>query len=107
VITVLLTGSRQWSDRDTLWRVLDSLLAEHGGVRLIHGACPTGADQQADDWALARIRSARWDWHGKTAGLRRNLVMVAVARVARPCADAARIAGIPVTVHHAQEAPRV
>lgn len=72
MITVLLTGSRQWSDRDTLWRVLDSLLAEHGGVRLIHGACPTGADQQADDWALARIREgaevtvnrhpARWDW---------------------------------------------
>jgi hypothetical protein len=61
---VLVTGSRDWTDR----RVVEDTLTAAGalavalGQRLVvvHGACPTGADRIADGWA-------RWHQNRGTA----------------------------------------
>jgi hypothetical protein len=53
---VIVTGSRDYADRVTLWRVLDDLWVIDNRLVVVHGACPTGADDLADDWALARAR---------------------------------------------------
>jgi hypothetical protein len=52
---ILVTGSRNWTDRDAIEARL--LLHSAGrGTILVHGACPTGADQIADEIASA------WPW---------------------------------------------
>lgn len=48
---------------------------------LIHGACPTGADALADEYARATgmhiiRRPADWDRYGKRAGFLRNAELV-------------------------------
>lgn len=55
---VLVTGSRDWTNRRAIEDTLTAAgaLAIALGQRLVvvHGACPTGADAQADAWA---------EWH--------------------------------------------
>ncbi|MFF7949091.1 SLOG family protein [Streptomyces griseorubiginosus] len=55
---ILITGSRNWTDRRTIEDTLTAAgaLAIASGQRLtvVHGACPTGADAIAQEWA---------DWH--------------------------------------------
>jgi len=87
---VIVTGSREWTDRALLTEVLDAILAEHGALTLVHGACPRGADAMAQSWALSRDHGtsygavipephpADWRAHGKAAGFRRNAEMVAL-----------------------------
>lgn len=64
---LLVCGGRNYSDKGELWSVLDEYLAVHGDrLIIIHGACPTGADDLADKWAQARevdcLRvPARWN----------------------------------------------
>ena len=42
---LLVTGSRTWDDPRTIGQALAVILARHpGGVLLVHGACPRGAD---------------------------------------------------------------
>jgi hypothetical protein len=48
---VIVTGSREWTDRDAIARRLSRYPA---GTILIHGACPTGADNMADYYGRAR-----------------------------------------------------
>lgn len=88
MIRVLVTGSRTWGDWRTLNAALDAVLADarSRGQRLvvIHGACTSGADQWADQWALSRGVSvdrwpAEWSRLGKRAGMVRNAEMVAWA----------------------------
>lgn len=115
---VLVTGSRDWARRSTVRGSLDSVGFEHGyiGLTVVHGACPTGADAYADEWArdnadigvLVERVPARWDLHGKAAGPLRNAEMVArgaalclafprgLSRGTRNCMAEARKAGIPV-----------
>lgn len=52
---ILVTGSRNWTDRDVIYRDLDALwdLAS-GRFILMHGWCPTGADAIADSWGQLR-----------------------------------------------------
>lgn len=78
---VLVTGSRNWTDRIFVWNVLNILLDTRGDLIVFHGACPTGADAFADLWVkAARERSASdvlrfhadWNMHGKQAGPLRN-----------------------------------
>lgn len=53
---VLVTGSRDWTDEEAVYQ---NLFREHingigrgfGGMVVVHGACPTGADAIADRWA--------------------------------------------------------
>ena len=84
---VLVTGSREFADVETVERALSDLLAKHGTLLLVHGACPTGADAIADAWArrmqaeggnvLIDRFPANWGAYGRAAGMRRNAEMVA------------------------------
>lgn len=92
---VLVTGSRDWTDRraveDTLTTAGALAIALGQRLVVVHGACPTGVDQIADEWAnWHRDRGAAFDierhpaqghpsedfgpWPG--AGPRRNAFMV-------------------------------
>lgn len=113
---ILVTGSRDWTDRRT---VADALLdaARHLSIDtdivVVHGACKTGADAIAQ--AEAELRGwetephpADWAKHGRAAGPIRNTEMVGSrpdawfafilngSPGARDCADKAEAAGIPV-----------
>jgi hypothetical protein len=84
-VRVLVTGSRDWSDRGILRAALDQLLAEHGPTTVVHGACPPNADALADQWAhdtaptgvLAERHPADWRPHGRSAGFIRYAAIVA------------------------------
>ena len=77
---VLVTGSRDWTDSETIYRAL----AEHTAfdeVTLLSGACPTGADAFAERYAKLKgwkveLHPADWDKYGKRAGPLRNQAMV-------------------------------
>jgi cysteine synthase len=85
---VLVCGGRNYPDRLAVWRELDRLTEaddDHplGKVALtiIHGACRSGADLWADEWAVvnwARFEEYPADWkaHGKAAGPIRNQRML-------------------------------
>lgn len=120
---VIVTGSRDFTDQALVWSVLDELYAVGGRLLLVHGACPTGADKHANDWAILRQHGphagnnvlvdrfpANWS-HGRGAGMARNAQMVkagadlVVAFFAPPpaenkgtagCVKLARRAGIEV-----------
>lgn len=76
---VLVTGSRDWDDRDYIWEALNGLPKDS---TIVHGDCPTGADKMADEWADCQpdIKVERYpaDWrtYGRSAGPRRNKKMV-------------------------------
>jgi hypothetical protein len=77
---ILITGGRDFADRDMLYRVLDQLHAEHSFSVLIHGAAK-GADRLAGEWAGARgvevlALPADWKRHGRGAGLIQNRQML-------------------------------
>lgn len=82
---ILVTGSRTWDDYDEVCRVLDYIVfvAQYDPPFVImSGACPTGADYQAEYWAKANgieveRYPAKWDTYGKRAGYIRNAAMVA------------------------------
>lgn len=85
---VIVTGSRSWSGQwgiNKIYEVLDSVLnmadTMEQGFELIHGACPTGADEIANSWAqvsevadkvMITTWPASWDLYGKAAGPVRN-----------------------------------
>jgi hypothetical protein len=82
---VLVTGSREWADRDLLERVLGAMLQRHRPLVIVHGKCGAGADMMAARWvAMVRRENfsvreephpARWDLLGKAAGHARNQEM--------------------------------
>ena len=79
-IRILVTGSRDWSDRDAVWTALNRAASECGSI-LVHGACPTGADALADEWATTQpdiyVERHPADWsRGRGAGPERNRHMV-------------------------------
>lgn len=77
---VLVTGSRDWADRAAVWQTLTditSTLPVDRTVVIIHGACPTGADAHAQNWAArygieVEQYPANWRQYGRAAGFRRN-----------------------------------
>jgi hypothetical protein len=87
-LRILITGSRDWNDRRLIRNVLDSIGYRYGfdGLVIVHGACPTGADALADEWAgdnadlgvTVDRHPAQWQQHGKKAGPLRNAEMVAL-----------------------------
>jgi YspA, cpYpsA-related SLOG family len=95
-LRILITGSRNWTNRDTISRAIIDAIDHHGThlithnengptllwdqVTLVHGAA-RGADHIAGRIARAwgmRIEEhpADWDRHGKSAGSIRNTAMV-------------------------------
>lgn len=119
MLRVMMTGARAVTDRAGVEFVFNEI-AKRVPFTLVHGACPTGADKFAADWARSdRARSmgvteephpANWNLHGKRAGLVRNQEMVdtkpdlvvafphtsAPSNGTRHTIDAAKRAGIPV-----------
>lgn len=119
---VLVTGSRDWTDRRTIDDTLTALAAANAfhnrPTVIVHGACPTGADAIADDWARWHAQRsplveferhrANWQLNGKRAGFIRNANMVNLgadvclafikdgSRGASHTAALAEQAGIPV-----------
>ncbi|MER7815626.1 DUF2493 domain-containing protein [Streptomyces sp. NPDC096153] len=125
---ILVTGSRDWPDRQAIWQALAEIVRELPlgcEIVIVHGDCLTGADRQADDWALsfgARVERHRAETFGPwpACGPRRNAHMVGLGadiclafigpctspRCRRPrphdshgtsgCAALAEQAGIPV-----------
>ena len=80
---ILVTGSRDWTDRDLVGDVLEGYRNAYVGPDFIvvHGACPTGADLFADTWCgLNRVNVERhpawWHRYGNAAGPIRNQEMV-------------------------------
>lgn len=119
---VLVTGSRDWTDPHTVYAALDSIVHEVAPrhVTIVHGACPTGADQHAHAWIMRHCppdawdrlceepHPADWELHGRRAGPIRNAHMVSLgadlclafvkanSRGAAHCSGLAEKAGIPV-----------
>lgn len=52
MVKVMVTGSRNWSDRDAVHEALDKVSTEYGfeDVVVLQGECPTGADAHAREW---------------------------------------------------------
>lgn len=93
---IIVSGSRTWSDRDTIYRALNGVCEEfdlnyppdeYGNtmpdaskIVVVHGACPTGADFIADEWCIgnfftAERHPAEWERLGRAAGMIRNREM--------------------------------
>jgi hypothetical protein len=73
----LVCGGRDYADRDAVFVALDALHRKHGNITILHGACPTGADAFALEWAVLNERPfigvpAQWSTHGASAGPIRN-----------------------------------
>lgn len=87
---VIVTGSRDWDVPSIVWNALGIALKTadiaEDHLTVVHGACPTGADAQADAW-VTYVQSQAWpvtaksypaDWArwGRAAGPHRNRQMV-------------------------------
>lgn len=77
---VLVTGSREWADRNFLRAVLDVANDGMAPLLVIHGANPNGADALAEEWCrdngvASDPHPANWKRLGKAAGSARNQVM--------------------------------
>lgn len=80
-ITIIVGGTRTFSDFRMLSDRLDGWTAEYDKVVVVTGACPTGADALAERWAFEnRFGVLRfhpdWEKHGKSAGPMRTLEML-------------------------------
>jgi hypothetical protein len=85
-VRVIITGSRTWDARFKVDTVLNELYALAdilaSPLTIVHGDCPTGADQFADQWAAKHSDvtvqrfPADWKRYSKSAGPRRNEAMV-------------------------------
>lgn len=81
---VLVCGGRDYKDRDTMYRVLDTVHAVRPITRLVQGFA-RGADTLAHEWAESRsvattgrkywVTPAQWRTIGKSAGIKRNIRM--------------------------------
>ncbi len=81
---VIVTGSRAWADEAAVRSALTAAWRRAGQpLVVVHGACPTGADRIASDWAreheTAGITEERhpadWGRLGRSAGPIRNALM--------------------------------
>lgn len=78
--TILVCGSRTFSDYDLLDETLSTLILERRYsivFSIIEGACPTGADAMAYRWrrehgVFGHRFPAEWGTYGKRAGYLRN-----------------------------------
>lgn len=114
---VLVTGSRDWTDRGAVWGALTIAWRDAGQpLTVVQGGCPTGADLHAREWAAEHAfagheleeHPADWRCHGRVAGPIRNHAMVMTgawrvlafildgSRGASGCADFADHVGLDV-----------
>lgn len=113
---VLVTGGRDYADRQAVFHELDALQSKHGYLVVIQGGA-NGADSFARMWCCQKKQCdmvmminvpADWRTHGKAAGPIRNQAMLDECRPnlvlafpgGRGTADMVRraeAAGVPVT----------
>jgi len=79
-VRVLVTGGRNYNDRERVYAVLDKLDADAGVDVVIQGGA-RGADSLASDWADRRVArnmqfDADWESFGNFAGPMRNKRML-------------------------------
>ena len=77
---VLVTGGRNFNDKNILFETLGALHATHAFSAIIHGGA-NGADHLAGEWAATTgvqtiIHYAEWNKHGLAAGPIRNTKML-------------------------------
>lgn len=95
---LIITGSRDWTDRRAVHLPLTRLLKRHGRLLIRNGKNRRGADRIVSDWSsrfldvlvLEKPYLPDWDTHGNYAGNLRNQDMVnagaqAVMAWANPC----------------------
>jgi hypothetical protein len=117
---VLVCGSREWDDPETIAKRLDSLPDDGDGVFIIEG-CARGADTTARAVAIEHgwfyadvpVRDSHWKRYGRSAGHRRNAAMLDLgpdlviafqrdgSSGTQGTIDEAHRRGIPVEVHKA------
>jgi molybdopterin biosynthesis enzyme len=118
---ILITGSRDWDDIDTIADALVEQKRKLGAdAILVSGGCPSGADMHAEKlWesigGVVEVHPADWARHGKAAGPIRNQLMVDLgadvclafrkngSRGTTHCANAATLAGIPTIWYTTEE----
>ena len=114
---ILVTGSRDWTDTETIYRALRDAKVESRSHVLVHGGA-RGADSIAA-WLARSLdyevepHPADWRTHGKAAGPIRNKEMVDLgadlclafpigeSNGTRGCMRLCEVAGIPVIAHDA------
>lgn len=81
---IIVCGSRDFHNRVFLEAKLKKITNKLTSFELVTGACPTGADKMAEDWALKQFPMkkikltrfhAEWGVHGRGAGPMRNKEM--------------------------------
>lgn len=80
MITVLVTGGRDYSDKDKVYSTLNSIHAWKPIIKLVEGGA-RGADHLASLWAQEykianETYDANWKKYGKSAGIIRNREML-------------------------------
>ncbi len=85
---LLVTGSQTWDDTTVIEHALAAILAHHpGGVLLVHGACPRGADAIA----AAYRPDTRIPQRGTPRGLAPSRLEAVVARHTEPTRTASDV----------------
>lgn len=77
---VMITGSRDWDDWETIYDALTKIKEVMGDIIVVHGGA-RGADSIAGSWAdrfhqKTEVFRADWNTHGKKAGFIRNSEMI-------------------------------
>lgn len=108
---LLITGSRNWTNRTLIQRELRNAwmsLGANAETILVSGACPTGADRMCEEvWEQSGLEIERHpaDWTlGKRAGFLRNAEMVALGADLCLAFHKANSRGTAHTIHLAQAA---
>lgn len=81
---MLCTGGRDVIITADGYTKLDEIRWQYGITDVVVGDCPTGVDKCVREWASSRnlnlhIFIADWDYHGKSAGPKRNVEMARFA----------------------------
>ena len=81
MLAIIVCGGRTFDDAKALFAALDRIQAAYPNMRVLQGEA-RGADSLAAKWAAARgvpcdAFPARWHSEGRSAGLKRNLRMLA------------------------------
>lgn len=115
---IIVTGCRDWTDEEAVKNVILTMAAKYvaqGGLRVLVGDCPTGADHIAINYCVTKRIAymcfvANWGSEGKRAGPLRNREMVSSgadlcvafwdgkSRGTLDCLTQSTAAGIPVRI---------
>lgn len=97
---VMVTGARTWDDEAVMRRAFNAATRSTVSPVLLSGHCPDGADAMAERlWRAAKLDvievPADWKNHGRSAGFRRNQLMVDLAATMAGCGVLVRCVAFP------------